>query len=116
MKAINRTASPVELDPVNGPGLLAPALPEYDGEHVRELVEVTDRERGLEEAGTILLDGDPSEDRYDGMDRDALKAEAAEREVEVSRKDGRTDIDPTENEYRRALRVADTDDAAGGGS
>lgn len=55
MKAINLTTEPVELDPVNGPGLLAPALPEYDGAHERDLEEVTAREHALAAAGIIEL-------------------------------------------------------------
>ncbi len=57
MKAINLSMRPVQLAPVNGPGMLAPATEDSDGKHIRELAEVTDRERGLAEAGTILLDG-----------------------------------------------------------
>lgn len=108
MKAVNLTLQPVELDPVNGGGLLLPAVPESDGEHVRELVELTDRERALADAGTIMLEGDPpSPDAYDRMDRDRLLAEAERRGLEVQREDGRTDLPPKESELRHALRVAD---------
>lgn len=55
MKAINLTMSPVELDPVNGPGTLAPATDDSDGAHERDLEEVTARERGLADAGIIEL-------------------------------------------------------------
>mgnify|MGYP000380232398 CR=1 FL=1 len=55
MKAVNLTTSSVELDPVNGPGMLAPAVPESEGAHERELVETTARERALADAGTIAL-------------------------------------------------------------
>jgi hypothetical protein len=107
VKAVNLTTSTVELDPVNGPGLLAPAVPESDGAHERDLVEVTDRERALAEAGTIALEGEATKDRYDGMDRRVLEREATKREVEVTREDGRADLPPTEDDYRRALRLAD---------
>lgn len=55
MKAINLSMRPVQLDPVNGPGMLAAATEDSDGAHIRELAEVTDRERALETAGTIAL-------------------------------------------------------------
>lgn len=55
MRAINLTMRPVELDPVNGPGTLAPASDDSDGQHARDLKEVTDRERGLADAGIIEL-------------------------------------------------------------
>lgn len=108
MKAINLTTHTVELDPVNGGGLLLPAVPESEGAHERELVELTDREKALADAGTIALVGEPPEDRYDRMDRKALERDAAKRKVTVTRGDGRSDLDPTEDEYRRALRLADT--------
>jgi hypothetical protein len=106
MRAINLTAAPVELDPVNG-GML-PAPVDDSDDHVRELVEVTEHEEALERAGVILLDGEPTSDRYDPMDREALEAEVAERELTVTREDGREDLPPKESELRRALRVADT--------
>lgn len=56
MKAVNlSTTHPVELDPVNGPGALLPAVPESDGAHERDLAETTDRERALADAGAIML-------------------------------------------------------------
>lgn len=55
MRAINLTTAPVELDPVNGPGMLAPALESSEGAHERDLEETTDRERGLADAGVIAL-------------------------------------------------------------
>jgi hypothetical protein len=55
VKAVNLTAGPVELDPINGPGMLAPATEDSDGLHERELVEVTARERGLADAHVIAL-------------------------------------------------------------
>lgn len=55
MKAINLTLSPVELAPVNGPGMLRAADEHSDGEHERELEEVTEREEALARAGAILL-------------------------------------------------------------
>lgn len=108
MRAVNLTTRPVELDPVNGAGLLAPAIPESDGAHARDLVEVTPREQALADARVIALEGEPTSDRYDDMDREALEAEAAERGVEVKRADGRTDLPPKESELRYALRVADS--------
>jgi hypothetical protein len=54
-KAINLTTAPVELDPANGPGMLAPALESSEGAHERDLVEVTDREHALAAAGQIAL-------------------------------------------------------------
>lgn len=56
MKAINLSMRPVQLAPVNGPGMLAPATEDSDGLHERDLDEVTDRERGLAAAGIILLE------------------------------------------------------------
>lgn len=106
MKATNLTLQPVLLDPVNGPGMLAAAV-DGETEHVRELVEVTDRERALAEGGVILLEGEPPSDKYDRMDRKRLEADAKRREVPVTREDGRSDLEPTEDEYRRALRLAD---------
>lgn len=110
MKAVNLTLSPVELAPVNGPGMLRPADDYSDGEHERELAELTDRERALERAGTIALVGEsPSPDTYDGMEREALEAEVASREgLTVTREDGRTDRPVPLNELRHALRVHDT--------
>lgn len=113
MKAVNLTLQTVELDPANGPGLLQPAIPESEGAHERELVEATDREYALEAAGLIALEGEPESDRYDGMDRQALIAEAGERGVDVRREDGREDLPPKESELRHALRVADA--TPGGG-
>lgn len=55
MRAINLSMRPVQLAPVNGPGMLAPATEDSDGAHERELEEVTNRERALETAGTIAL-------------------------------------------------------------
>lgn len=55
MKAVNLTLSPVELAPVNGPGMLLAADELSDGGHERELEEVTDREQALARAGTIAL-------------------------------------------------------------
>lgn len=55
MRAINLTLSPVELAPVNGPGMLAAATDDSDGRHERDLEEVTAREESLARAGTILL-------------------------------------------------------------
>lgn len=55
MKAVNLTMQHVELAPVNGAGTLAPAIPESDGAHERELGEVTEREQALADAGTIAL-------------------------------------------------------------
>jgi hypothetical protein len=55
VKAINLTTEPVELDPVNGPGMLAPALESSEGAHERDLEEVTDREHALAAAGVIEL-------------------------------------------------------------
>lgn len=55
VKAVNLTLQPVELDPVNGPGMLAPAVPESDGAHERDLEETTDREEALADAGVIAL-------------------------------------------------------------
>jgi hypothetical protein len=108
VQAVNLTTSPLELDPVNGPGMLAAAVESSDGEHVRELVEYTDREKALVEAGLLAVDGAPEDDRYDGLDRDALQAEADERGLAVEREDGREDLPPKESELRHALRVADT--------
>lgn len=112
MRATNLTLAPVELAPENGPGLLGGAV---DGatDHVRELVKTTARERALAEAGTIKLDGEPTEDRYDAMTRGELEAEAADREgLEVPRDDGREDLPPREDDYRRALRVHDAEEGA----
>lgn len=53
--AVNLTTAPVELDPVNGPGMLAPALESSEGAHARELEKVTDREHALAAAGQIAL-------------------------------------------------------------
>lgn len=55
MRAINLTMQAVELDPVNGPGMLAPASDDSGGRHARDLEEVTDRERALADAGIIEL-------------------------------------------------------------
>lgn len=55
MRAVNLTTQPVELDPVNGPGMLAPAVEGSDGTHERELNEATPREHALAEAGIIAL-------------------------------------------------------------
>jgi hypothetical protein len=55
VKAINLTTSPVELDPVNGSGMLAPALESSEGAHMRDLEEVTAREHALADAGVIEL-------------------------------------------------------------
>lgn len=55
MRAINLTLQPVELAPVNGPGLLAAATDDSDGAHERDLEEVTTREESLARAGTIML-------------------------------------------------------------
>jgi hypothetical protein len=55
MRAINLTLQPVELAPVNGAGLLAPATEDSEGRHERELEEVTEREEALARAGTIML-------------------------------------------------------------
>ena len=107
MQAVNLTLEPVELDPVNGPGLLAPAIPESDGAHVRELKEVTRRESDLSDAGVIALEGEASSDRYDALDREALQTEADGRGLTVAREDGRDDLPPTANELRPALRAAD---------
>lgn len=63
MQAVNLTLQPVDLDPENGPGLLAPAVPENDGAHIRDLVKLTPRELALAEAGTIALEGDPPEEQ-----------------------------------------------------
>lgn len=56
MKAINLSMGWVQLAPVNGPGMLAPATEDSDGAHERDLEEVTDRERALAAAGTIMLE------------------------------------------------------------
>jgi hypothetical protein len=55
VRAINLTTTPQELDPVNGPGMLAPALESSEGAHERDLEEVTGRERALADAGAIAL-------------------------------------------------------------
>lgn len=55
MIAVNLTMQRVELDPVNGPGTLAPATDDSGGAHIRELEEVTAREHGLADAGIIEL-------------------------------------------------------------
>jgi hypothetical protein len=54
MEAVNLTLAPVELDPKNGPGTLAPADGSSD-DYRRDLEEVTDREKALADAGTIAL-------------------------------------------------------------
>lgn len=108
MRATNLTLAAVELDPVNGPGLLLPADEDSDGGHVRDLAEVTDREKALEAAGTIALDGEPTRDRYDDMEREALDAEISRREMTVERADGRTDRPVPLGELRTALRLHDT--------
>jgi hypothetical protein len=55
VRAVNLTMSPVELAPVNGPGMLAPATDDSGGAHERDLEEVTAREHGLAAAGIIEL-------------------------------------------------------------
>lgn len=55
MRAVNLTMRPVELAPVNGPGMLAAATDDSGGAHERDLEEVTARERGLADAGVIEL-------------------------------------------------------------
>lgn len=76
MKAVNLTSQPIELDPENGPGMLAPALPEYDGAHERELTTTTDRERALAVAGLIgLYDSKGREQHPDPPDPPASTTE-----------------------------------------
>lgn len=53
---MNLTTQPVELDEVNGGGLLFPHVEGETG-HERELTKVTARERDLEAAGLIELVG-----------------------------------------------------------
>lgn len=107
MKAVNLTLTPLELAAVNGPGLLRRASAEPGGG--RELVEVTDREWALHRAGKIALVGEPTEDAYDGMDREDLAAATETRGLTVTREDGREDLEPTLNELRHALRANDAE-------
>lgn len=109
MDAVNLTLRPVELDPINGSGLLAPADEHADGADRRTLTEVTPREEALAEAGVIALEGDPPKDRYDAMDREALQKalDAHDPPLTAERADGRTDREPTLEDLRHTLRVAD---------